>query len=128
MKPRQSGISRLIKSAHYSWRGLCSGWRSEQAFRLEVVLAILCFPATFWLANSFLGWLMLLGSALLVIITELINSAVEATVDRIGSEFHELSGRAKDLGSAAVFVSALFAAVVWGGFLLARLGILPIAG
>lgn len=126
MKPTDKGLAHLKNSALYSWRGLCSGWRHEEAFRIELVLAVVLFPATFWLARSFTDWLFLMGSALLVLITELLNSAIEATVDRVGNEYNELSGRAKDLGSAAVMLSAIFVTLVWGGFLLARLGILPL--
>ncbi|ANF59765.1 diacylglycerol kinase [Halotalea alkalilenta] len=128
MKSANTGFTRLLHSTRYSWYGLRSGWRFEEAFRLEVVLLVVLFPATFWLARSFTDWLLLVGSALLVLIVELLNSAIEAVVDRVGSEYHELSGRAKDLGSAAVLISALFAALVWGGLLLVRLGFAPFGG
>ncbi|MFC0269584.1 diacylglycerol kinase [Kushneria aurantia] len=121
MKPGHTGFKRLFHSTRYSFRGLVAAWHNEAAFRQELVLAIVLLPATFWLASSFVEWLLLIGSALLVMAVELLNSAVESVVDRIGVEHHELSGRAKDLGSAAVFLSVLFVFLVWGGLLIARL-------
>ncbi|RKQ96907.1 diacylglycerol kinase [Kushneria sinocarnis] len=123
MKPGHSGFRRLLYSTRYSLKGLGAAWRNEAAFRQELVLALVLLPTTFWLGRSLLEWLLLLGSALLVMIVELLNSAIEAIVDRIGVEHHVLSGRAKDLGSAAVFLAVLFAFLVWGGLLLSRLGL-----
>ncbi|QEL10170.1 diacylglycerol kinase [Kushneria phosphatilytica] len=123
MKPGHSGFRRLLYSTRYSLKGLGAAWRNEAAFRQELILTLVLLPTTFWLGRSLLEWLLLLGSALLVMIVELLNSAIEAIVDRIGVEHHVLSGRAKDLGSAAVFLSVLFAFLVWGSLLLSRLGV-----
>jgi len=126
MKPSNNfGFKKVYNSTRYSLYGLRSGWRCEQAFRFEVILAIITFPASFWLAGSFIQWAMMICTSLLVLLTELVNSAIEAVVDRMGDDYNELSGRAKDLGSAAVMMSGIMAAIVWGGSLLIRLGILP---
>jgi diacylglycerol kinase (ATP) len=102
-------------------QGLEAAWRHEAAFRQEVFLAIVLVPLAFWLGQGILELILLIGSVLLVLCVELINSAIEALVDRIGSEPHELSGRAKDLGSASVLVTMLLAVLVWGGLLIQRL-------
>lgn len=125
MKPGHTGLTRLIHSFGYSWQGLRSAWRYEAAFRQEVILALVLFPATFWLAHSLVTWLMLIGSALLVMLVELLNSGIEAVVDRIGAERHPLAGRAKDLASAAVLLAGLIAGITWIGMLFARLGWVP---
>jgi diacylglycerol kinase (ATP) len=114
MKPGKTGIKRLIHATGYSMQGLAACWRHEAAFRQEVALFVVLFPAAFFVAQSIEQWLLLVAPLFVLLITELLNSAVETTVDRIGSEFHELSGRAKDIGSAAVFVCLLFIAVCWG--------------
>ncbi|MFC0337940.1 diacylglycerol kinase (ATP) [Kushneria avicenniae] len=121
MKPAHTGIKRLFHSTRYSWKGLTAAWHNEAAFRQELIVTVLLLPATFWLGQSLMQWLLLMGSAVLVMAVELLNSAVETVVDRIGVEHHELSGRAKDLGSAAVFLCVLFAFLVWGSLLVARL-------
>ena len=108
------GLRRLLDAAGYSAAGLAVAWRGEEAFRQEVVLALLLVPLALWLGQSNLERLLLVASWLLVMIVEILNTAVEATVDRIGDEQHRLSGQAKDLGSAAVFLSLLLAALVWG--------------
>ena len=125
MKPGHTGLTRLMHSFGYSWQGLRAAWRNEAAFRQEVILAVILFPATFWLACSLATWLMLVGSALLVMLVELLNSGIEAAVDRIGAERHPLAGRAKDLASAAVLLASLIAGVTWLSMLLARLGCVP---
>lgn len=125
MKPGHTGLTRLMHSFGYSWQGLRAAWCNEAAFRQEVVLAAILFPATFWLACSLVTWLMLVGSALLVMLVELLNSGIEAVVDRIGPERHPLAGRAKDLASAAVLLASLIAGMTWLGMLLARLGCVP---
>lgn len=112
--PKHSPIHRLIKATGYSIRGLNAAWRHEASFRLEVWLLLVLVPLAIWLADSALKCLVLIGVWLLVMIVELINSAIEAVVDRIGSEMHELSGRAKDIGSAAVMLSVLLAIATWG--------------
>lgn len=106
-------IKRLYKATGYSWSGLKAAWVNEEAFRFELVLFLLLAPVAFWLAQSALQFALLLGVGLLVLVAELLNSAVEAIVDQVTREHTELAGRAKDMGSAAVFVSFGVAALVW---------------
>jgi len=108
-------LRRLVDATRYSLMGLASAWKHEPAFRTEIVLTPIIIPVALLLAENATELLLLLGSWILVLIVELLNSAIEAIVDRIGTERHELSGRAKDLGSAAVFVTLMLAAVIWGG-------------
>lgn len=126
MKPGHTGLTRLIHSFGYSWQGFRAAWQHEAAFRQEVILAVVLFPATFWLAHSLVTWLLLVISALLVMLVELLNSGIEAVVDRVSAERHPLAGRAKDLASAAVLLATLIAGVTWGSMLLARLGWVPL--
>ena len=112
--PRRTGLRRLWFATLYSLAGLRSAWRTEAAFRQEVVAAAVLVPVAFWVGQSPVERLLLIGSLLLVLIVELLNTAVEATVDRFGQEAHPLSGRAKDLGSAAVCLSLLLAGLTWG--------------
>ncbi|WP_045222702.1 diacylglycerol kinase [Desulfonatronum thioautotrophicum] len=107
------GIPRLTQAFACSIQGLRSAWRNEEAFRLEVVAALLLTPLALWLGATGVEKTLLLGSLVLVLIVELLNSAVEAVVDRVGLEHNELSGRAKDIGSAAVLLSLLLVPVVW---------------
>lgn len=113
-KAGKRGLRRIRDAAGYSAAGLASAWRTEEAFRQEVALAVLLVPLALWLGPSPLERVLLLGSWLLVMIVEILNTAVEAAIDRIGDERHPLSGQAKDLGSAAVFLSLVLAALVWG--------------
>lgn len=113
-KPGNTGIRRIIRATRFSSQGFAHAWRHEAAFRQEVTLAVVLTPAAFWLGQTVLERSMLIGVLLLVLIVELLNSAIEAAVDRHGDEHHELSGRAKDLGSAAVFVVLVLVGVVWG--------------
>jgi len=108
-----TGLARLWRALVYSLAGLRAAWRGEAAFRQEVILCLVLVPAAFWLGGSNLEKALLLGSLLLVLLTELLNSAIETVVDRLGEDYHPLSGRAKDLGSAAVFIALINAAVVW---------------
>ncbi len=110
---KNTGIKRVLKAGVYSFNGLVAAFRYEAAFRQELLLAVIFIPLAFILDLSSLERVALIGVTVLVLIVELLNSAVEAVVDRIGLEFHELSGRAKDLGSAAVLVSLLLWAYVW---------------
>ena len=112
-KPGKTGIGRIIDAAGYSWQGLCSAYRHEAAFRQELLLLLVLSPVALWLGESGVDYALLIGSLLLVLMVELLNSAIESVVDRVGSEHHELSGRAKDIGSAAVFVALVNAALVW---------------
>lgn len=114
MKPGHTGLTHLIHSTRYSWKGLKAAFRNEAAFRQEVVIAAVLLPLAWWLADTSVTWLLLVGSLFLVLIVELLNSAVENVVDRIGTEHHELSGRAKDIGSAAVMLSLIMAGLTWG--------------
>lgn len=124
MKSGHSGLTRLFHSFRYSCKGLKAGWVNEAAFRLEVILTVIMLPVGIWLARGLTDALLLISSVLIVLIVELLNSAVEAVVDRIGPERHPLSGRAKDMASAAVFLSTLLAGAVWGSLLLVKLGAL----
>lgn len=115
MKPEnKANFQRVIRAAGYSMKGLKSAYIYEAAFRQEVWLSFFLLPLGFYLGNGAVEKILLVGSVLLVLALELLNSAVESVVDRIGSEFHELSGRAKDIGSAAVFVSMLIFVLTWG--------------
>lgn len=113
-KPGKTGISRVIDAFGYSMQGFKAAWLFEAAFRQEVILALVMTPLAFWLAQSHIELILLLMSLVLVIMSELINSAIEAVVDRVGSEQHALAGRAKDIGSAVVFVSLVLVGIVWG--------------
>ncbi len=108
--PKHSGLTRIIKAGGYSLKGMHSAWQSEAAFRQECVLALLLIPAFVLMDLSSMDRFMLIMATALVLITELLNSALESVVDRIGEEYHVLSGKAKDIGSAAVFIALL----VWG--------------
>ena len=115
MIQKNKGLNRIIKACGYSMAGLKAAWREEAAFRQESVLMIVMLPLAFWLGESVLEQMILIAVCVLVVIVELMNSAIEAVVDRISDEHHVLSGRAKDMGSAAVFVSILLVVFVWGG-------------
>lgn len=110
----KTGLTRLFNALGYSIAGLRECYRLEDAFRQEVLLALILLPLAIFLPVSVLGHALLIGSVLLVLIVELLNSAIEATVDRVGLEKHNLSKRAKDIGSAAVLISLLNALAVWG--------------
>ncbi|MEQ5128180.1 diacylglycerol kinase [Providencia alcalifaciens] len=120
MASQTKGLTRVIKAAGYSLKGLKAAWVNEAAFRQEAVAAIIAIIIAFYLDISQIDRILLIGSVVLVAIVELINSAIEAVVDRIGSEYHELSGRAKDIGSAAVFVTIGLALFIWGTVLWVR--------
>ncbi len=113
-KPGKTGIARVIDAFGYSMKGFAAVWKYEAAFRQEVALAIILIPAAFWLAQTPVELILFIASVFWVLMAELANSSVEAVVDRTGSERHELSGRAKDIGSALVFVSLVLLAIVWG--------------
>jgi len=113
-KPDNTGIRRILRATKFSAQGLAQAWQHEAAFRQEVVLVLLLAPVAAWLGQTALERAVLIGCCLIVLIVELINSAIEAAIDRHGDEHHELSGRAKDMGSAAVFISLVLVAVVWG--------------
>ncbi|MEN8108745.1 MAG: diacylglycerol kinase [Pseudomonadota bacterium] len=110
----QNGIKRIWNAALYSIAGIRTAWSNEAAFRQELFLCLILVPAAFWVGSTAVERTLLIGSCLLVLIIELLNSAIEATIDRIGEDHHTLSGRAKDMGSAAVFIGLLLAAIAWG--------------
>ncbi|WP_042799034.1 diacylglycerol kinase [Thioalkalivibrio sp. AKL19] len=112
------GLGRVLYAFGYSWRGLREAYLHESAFRQELALLAVLLPLAIWLGESGVERALLAGSALLILVVELLNSAVEAAIDRFGDERHPLSARAKDMASAAVLVSFLLAALVWGLILL----------
>ena len=111
---------RVWRAFGYSLRGLRAAYKKESAFRQELVLAAVLVPLGVWLGRSGVERALLIGSVLAILVVELLNSAVEAAIDRIGPEPHKLSGRAKDMGSAAVLVAMLVCALTWGLILLGR--------
>jgi diacylglycerol kinase (ATP) len=113
-KPGYTGLKRVIKATEYSARGLRSAWRHESAFRQECIIGLLLVPCAFLLGETLVQTALLIGVCLVVLIVELLNSAVEAAVDRMGEEHHDLAGRAKDMGSAAVALSLLLVWLTWG--------------
>lgn len=115
----KTGLVRLWNAFGYSLAGFRAAYKHEDAFRQEVLLAALLIPTALWLPVSYLGKALMIASVLLVIIVELLNSAIEATVDRISLENHALAKRAKDIGSSAVLVSLVNVVVVWALVLLA---------
>ena len=112
---KASGIPRLVAAWRNSWAGLRDIWRNEEAFRIEAVLFVLSIPAAAFLCSSIGQFALLTGSLLLLMIVEILNSAIEAAIDRIGPERHELSRIAKDLGSLAVLLAMVLAGIVWAG-------------
>lgn len=115
----KTGLTRVWNAFHYSMAGLAAAYRNEDAFRQEAWLAAVLIPVTLFLPVGALGKALMIASVLLVIIVELVNSALEATVDRISLDHHHLAKRAKDIGSAAVFVALVNVVVVWGLILFA---------
>lgn len=115
------GPARILKAAKWSWQGLCAAWSHESSFRLEVYLFIVLAPVAFWLGTTPVEQVLLIGSMLLVLAMELANSAIEAVIERYGPEYHVLAGRAKDMGSAAVFVLMMNVLLCWGLILGPRL-------
>jgi diacylglycerol kinase (ATP) len=110
----KTGLRRLLNAFGYSLAGFRAAYKHEDAFRQEIHLAVIMIPLALWLPASHTGKALMIGSVLLVIMIELLNSAIEATVDRISLENHDLAKRAKDIGSAAVLVSLINMAIVWG--------------
>jgi diacylglycerol kinase (ATP) len=107
-------IAHIIKAVIWSMAGIKAAWKNEQAFRWEAAIVLLMMPVGLWLGRTAVERALLIAFSMSILIIELLNSAVEAVVDRIGPERHELSKRAKDLGSAAAFISMITAAFVWG--------------
>ncbi len=115
----RTGLNRIIHAGGYSIQGLKAGW-GETAFRQEAIAAIFLVPAAFWLGRNWVETALLAGTVLIVMIVELLNTGIETAIDRIGPEWHALSKRAKDMGSAAVLLSLLLCGGVWGAALLQR--------
>jgi diacylglycerol kinase (ATP) len=110
---KHTGISRLINAFFYSLAGFRAAWKNEESFRQEIIIGIFIIPAGLWLGMTGTQRALLISIYFLIPLVELINSAIEAIVDRVSTDQHELSGRAKDLGSAAVLVSICIAIIVW---------------
>ncbi|WP_440055259.1 diacylglycerol kinase [Pseudoalteromonas sp. T1lg65] len=123
MKPNGTGLTRIIKATKCSIKGVTAAYKEESAFRQEVLLLLIGLPCSVLLAQNINHWALLVGSLILVLIVELLNSAIEALTDRVGTEHHLLSGRAKDMASAAVMLTLLVAALIWGAALLDKLGV-----
>lgn len=115
------GLSRVWHAAGYSLAGLRAGW-NETAFRQEALVSLVLVPASFWLGRNWMETVLLAGTVILVLIVELLNTGIEAAIDRIGPEWHELSKRAKDMGSASVLLCLLLCAGTWTLALVQRLG------
>ncbi len=116
----RTGWRRVAHAFGYSLAGLRAGW-GETAFRQEAIAAVVMLPAAWWLGTTWVEVAMLAGTVLLVMMVELLNTGIESAIDRIGPEWHDLSKRAKDMGSAAVLLSLLLCGGTWGGALWARL-------
>lgn len=115
----RTGFSRIWHATGYSLAGLRAGW-GETAFRQEAVAAVFLLPLAFWLGRTWVEIALLAGSVVALLVVELLNTAVETAIDRIGPEWHDLSKRAKDMGSAAVLLSLLLAAGIWSAAAYAR--------
>jgi diacylglycerol kinase (ATP) len=115
----RTGINRLLHATGYSLQGLRAGW-GETAFRQEAIASVVLIPASFWVGRSWLEIAALIAVVIFVMVTELLNTGIETAIDRIGPEWHDLSKRAKDMGSAAVLLSVLLCLGVWSGALYIR--------
>jgi diacylglycerol kinase (ATP) len=113
----RDGWNRIVLATGYSLAGLGAAWRHESAFRQECLLALVLWPVAMWLGRSWVETALLAGSVMLVLIVELLNSAIEAAVDRVSPDLHPLSKRAKDLGSAAVMLAIVTCALLWASAL-----------
>ena len=109
----RTGLDRVVRATGYSMDGLRAAYRHESAFRQELWLAVILLPLALWVGQSWMETVLLIGSVMLVLIVELLNSAVESAIDRISFDTHDLSKRAKDIGSAAVFLALLLCAGIW---------------
>ncbi|MFT3821013.1 MAG: diacylglycerol kinase [Rubrivivax sp.] len=118
---RRTGVPRVLFAARHSAAGLAAAWRHESAFRQELVLTALMLPLALWLGTGWVERSLLAGSVLLVLIVELLNSGIEAAIDRVSLDAHELSKRAKDYGSAAVMLALLLCGGIWAAALWQRL-------
>lgn len=118
MANQATSLTRIIKAAGYSYKRLAAVWRHETAFCQELVVAMLAIILVIWLNVGAIALILLIGSVVLVLIVEILNSAIEAVIDRVGSEYHELSSRAKDMRTAAVLLAIVLTLFVWGSILL----------
>lgn len=118
----RTGLDRLVRALGYSMDGLRLAYRGESAFRQEFCAAVILLPAAFWLGRTWLEVALLAGSVMMVLIVELLNSGIEAVVDRVSYDLHDLSKRAKDLASAAVFLALLTCLAIWLAALCQRFG------
>lgn len=109
-----TGFTRIVKAAAYSWQGIKAAYKYEAAFRQETWLALVLIPLAIYVAENTMQLAFMISSVLLVMLVEILNSAIEAVVDRFGEELHELSGRAKDMASAAVTFSLIIMVLIWG--------------
>ncbi|TDS72994.1 diacylglycerol kinase [Comamonas sp. JUb58] len=116
----RTGLTRVWHAAGYSMQGLRAGW-GEKAFRMEAILALLMLPASLWLAHDWRDWALLITPVFLVLIAELLNTGIEMAMDRFGPQWHDLAKKAKDMGSAAVFLALVLCAAVWLPALYERL-------
>lgn len=121
MKPSVTGIRRIVNATGYSIKGLKAAWKYEAAFRQEIMLTVILSIVAFILPVTDVERILMISSLFFLIIIELVNSAIEAVVDRISDDLHELSGRAKDIGSAAVFVSLCLVFFIWGSIIFEML-------
>ena len=119
LQKQRTGLNRLWHATGYSWAGLRAGW-GETAFRQEAIAAIVLVPLAFWVGQGWVEVALLAGSVLLLLVVELLNTGIEAAIDRIGPEWHALSKRAKDMGSAAVLLTLLLCLGIWTAALFER--------
>ena len=119
LQKQRTGLNRLWHATGYSWAGLRAGW-GETAFRQEAIAAIVLVPLAFWVGQGWVEVALLAGSVLLLLVVELLNTGIEAAIDRIGPEWHALSKHAKDMGSAAVLLTLLLCLGVWAAALFER--------
>ena len=108
-----TGFTRIIKASQYTWQGLRAAYKHEEAFRQELWASLVLIPVGFWLGQNGVEKALLVGTLLLLLLVEILNSSIEAVVDSIGQEHDELAGRAKDMGSAAVAIAIVLIIVVW---------------
>lgn len=113
-----TGLRRLVSASVFSWQGFRDTYKTEESFRQECWVGCVLIPLSFFVADTAVEWILLMVSYLLIPYTEILNTSIEAVVDRFGGEIHELSGKAKDAGSSAVFLAIVIAVITWGGILI----------
>ena len=122
-KTGASGITRIINAGKYSMKGFRAAFKNEAAFRQDLLIAVVLLALDFFVCQGAVQFILLLSGPVFILLAEILNSAIEAVVDRIGDEYHELSGRAKDLGSAAVFLMLTYTTIIWTVILVNNFGI-----